>query len=291
MPRTFRVFAELQALLGGLAVVSSLVGGGLASWRWWQFPWTSLLACGGYWFLTWLAIVIFRKHSKCRKWLKNKWRGSLCFFIETLIIAVAWFLVGIAVVNGTTYSWESKWSTDYAWNIWDACLVVALNLWFFFTFLLVISRYWPWIFLTPLGVWFFYNRLKRQENACQEARSNINTELRRRQDLYDKAIELVRGYAQHERRMLVKLAQLRSHPPSQVSFRVIVEGYPELKAHANFMALQEEIVRTENRIEQKRLQYNQQVKELNDSVDSFPSSGVARRFGIKKMRYFQFEGI
>jgi LemA protein len=263
-----------------------LISGGVISWDIWEFPWIYLFGCGGYWLVSWLIIVVFTKSSNW-KWLKNKWRKSPGTVVETFIILIGWLCLGVTTLGHGILVWsDPPHAYSHFWTLYYP-LIVSIIFGLFAIFLWFMYKFWPWIFLTPYFAIKFYNSLKRQRNACQESWANIATEMRRRRDLYGKAIDVVRGYAKHEKELLTELVRLRSQNISQRGLIMLVEAYPELKAQAIFMALQEEIVRTENRINKWRLVYNANVKDLNDMVECFPSSSIAKKYGIEKMEYVQ----
>jgi LemA protein len=161
--------------------------------------------------------------------------------------------------------------------------------------------------LLILWVAFMYNSLIRGRNHCDEAWSNIDTELKRRYDLIPNLVNAVKGYAAHEREVLERVTQARTaavasqgSPASQArdenvlvdSLRrllAVVEKYPDLKANQNFLDLQEELVNTEDRLQRARRFYNGNVRDYNNRVEVLPSNIVARCFGLKKREFFEIE--
>lgn len=161
--------------------------------------------------------------------------------------------------------------------------------------------------LLILWVAFMYNSLIRGRNHCDEAWSNIDTELKRRYDLIPNLVNTVKGYAAHEREVMERVTQARTNaiasqgsPASQArdenvlvdSLRrllAVVEKYPDLKANQNFLALQEELVNTEDRIQRARRFYNGNVRDYNNRVEVLPSNVVAKCFGLKKREFFEIE--
>ncbi len=158
-------------------------------------------------------------------------------------------------------------------------------------------------------IWFVatYNTLVRLRNHCREAWSGIDTELKRRYDLIPNLVQTVKGYAAHERQTLEAVIKARqqavnSHgsPGSQAtdenslvrslrSLFAVVEKYPDLKANENFLALQAELVNTEDRIQAARRFYNGNVRDMNNRVEVIPSNLVASMFGFTKEEYFEIE--
>jgi LemA protein len=152
-----------------------------------------------------------------------------------------------------------------------------------------------------------YNRFVQQRNLIRDSWANIDTELRRRYDLIPNLVETVKGYASHERGLLEHLAAVRSvavnstGPPAEQArverdlvgtlrqLFVVVEGYPQLKASANFLALQQELAVTEDRIQAARRFYNNNVRDYNRRVQSFPSNVVAGLFTFPSADYFEVE--
>jgi LemA protein len=159
--------------------------------------------------------------------------------------------------------------------------------------------------LLLLGV-LLYNRLVSVRNRVDNGWSQIDVQLRRRYDLIPNLVEAVRGYATHERELFERVTEARARAAAaegvddrasaedQVTFGVrqlmaVVEGYPQLKADGNFLALQEELIGTEGRIAYARQFYNDQVMRLNTAIQSFPSSLVARAFGFTERPFFRIE--
>jgi LemA protein len=173
--------------------------------------------------------------------------------------------------------------------------------------------YVPLIVLAALvlgpPIWLIgaYNGLVRLRNFCDEAWAGIDTELKRRYDLIPNLVETVKGYARHEREVLERVIELRnrassSHgsPASQAadenqfvgalkSMLAVVENYPDLKASQNYLALQRELVNTEDRIQAARRFYNANVRDLNTRIEVIPSNIIAGMFGFQKKEFFEIE--
>jgi len=165
------------------------------------------------------------------------------------------------------------------------------------------------ILLPMILVIAMFNSLVTVRNMCKESWSNIDTELKRRYDLIPNLVETVRGYANHERGLLERVTQCRSRaiqstgsPESQArdenelvrelrTLFAVVENYPELKASDNFLELQRELTRTEDRIQAARRFYNGNVRDLNNKVQVFPSNIIANMFGFKQGEYFEVEQV
>ena len=163
------------------------------------------------------------------------------------------------------------------------------------------------LFVVVVLLAVMYNRLVRVRNHCDDAWHNIDTELRRRYDLIPNLVNVVKGYAAHERELLEEVTRLRQEcaentgsPESQADSEnklvralaglfVRVENYPDLKASENFLQLQEELVNTEDRIQAARRFYNGNVRENNNAVQMFPSNMMASLFGFGLREYFDIE--
>jgi LemA protein len=165
------------------------------------------------------------------------------------------------------------------------------------------------VIVLALVLWFFgaYNGLIRLRNTVQEAWAQIDVELKRRHDLIGNLVETVKGYAQHERGTLEAVTQARAAAmaPGQspadasrseaalsqalVRLNAVAEAYPDLKANANFTALQQELSATEDRIASARRYYNATVKELNTKVESIPTNFIAGPAGVSKAEYFELD--
>jgi len=160
-----------------------------------------------------------------------------------------------------------------------------------------------------VGIWAIaqYNGLVRLRNLVQEAWHQIDTELQRRHDLIPNLVETVKGYAAHERETFEAVTQARaaaanpgSSPAEQAQQEniltqalgrlfAVAEAYPELKANQNFLALQQELTNTEDRVAAGRRFYNANVRELNTKIETFPTSIIANMFKFLKAEYFETE--
>lgn len=151
-----------------------------------------------------------------------------------------------------------------------------------------------------------YNSLVGLRNAVKNAWSQIDVQLKRRHDLIPNLVETAKGYMKHERETLENITQARSKAiqagtmgeksvaESQLAgavsqFLLTVENYPDLKANQNFLALQEELASTENKIAFSRQAYNDSVLFFNNKIQMFPSNLVAGMFNFKTEEYFQIE--
>jgi LemA protein len=167
------------------------------------------------------------------------------------------------------------------------------------------------VIVVVLGIIFaaLYNGLVKLRNVVQEAWAQIDVELKRRHDLIGNLVETVKGYAAHERGTLDEVTHARAaamapnQSPAQaaqtegelsralVNLQAVSEAYPDLKANQNFMALQNELGSTEDRIASARRYYNANVRALNTKVETLPTNVIAGMAGVSKAEYFETEGI
>jgi LemA protein len=151
-----------------------------------------------------------------------------------------------------------------------------------------------------------YNGLVGLRNQMRNAWAQIDVQLKRRYDLIPNLVETVKGYMKHERQTLEAVTKARNLAQSLASGDVgarskaegelssalskllaVVERYPDLKANQNFLALQEELTSTENKIGFSRQYYNDSVLRMNDRVQMFPSNVVAGMTGFKQGEFFE----
>lgn len=169
----------------------------------------------------------------------------------------------------------------------------------FFIFVIV-------IFVLAMMIVGMYNSLVRLRNQVKNAWSQIDVQLKRRHDLIPNLMETVKGYMGHERQTLENITNARSKAMSAQSvgekakaeqalsgamnqFYLVVENYPDLKANQNFLALQEELTSTENKISFSRQAYNDQVLFYNNKIQMFPSNIIAGMFSFKESEFFEIE--
>jgi LemA protein len=155
-----------------------------------------------------------------------------------------------------------------------------------------------------LWVIFSYNGFVSRRNWAKEAWADIEVQLKRRYDLIPNLVNTVKGYAGHESSAFENVTKARSMAmgatgPTEAhaqaenmltgalkSVFAIAEAYPDLKANTNFLALQNELSDTENKIQAARRFYNSNVRDLNTSVESFPANVIAGMFHFSKMEFF-----
>lgn len=155
------------------------------------------------------------------------------------------------------------------------------------------------IVLLVIWVISIYNNLVRLRNRRQNAFADIDVQLRQRHDLVPQLVETVKGYAAHEKELLMRVTEARNAAMSATSIdgkivaeqqltsalqglRVQVEAYPDLKANQNFLQLQEELSDIENKLAASRRFFNGATTEYNNSVESFPGNLISRNFGFQR---------
>ncbi|MGD8958851.1 MAG: LemA family protein [Desulfobacteraceae bacterium] len=160
-------------------------------------------------------------------------------------------------------------------------------------------------FLLAFAAWCFqtYNRFIKYRNNIEEAWSSIDVALKRRFNLVPNLIRVIEGYSQHEAKLLGAAGEAlprtnakarRAEEESRISrsltgLLALAEAYPDLKASANFAALQNTLDEVEEDIQKARNRYNRYVGKLNTLVESFPAALIARKFGFEKQNYFTLD--
>jgi len=164
------------------------------------------------------------------------------------------------------------------------------------------------VIVVVVGGWLIgmYNGLVRLKNQVKNAWAQIDVQLKRRHDLIPNLVETVKGYAGHEKTTLENVVQARSKAVSAQGvgaqaqaegelssalgrLMVVVEQYPDLKANQNFLALQEELSSTENKISFARQYYNDAAMTYNNKTEMFPSNVVAGMFSFERADFFEVE--
>ncbi|HEY97699.1 MAG TPA: LemA family protein [Dehalococcoidia bacterium] len=173
--------------------------------------------------------------------------------------------------------------------------------------------YWVWIIIGIVVILLFivvglYNGLVRLRNEVKNAWAQIDVQLKRRFDLIPNLMETVKGYMKHERETLEAVTNARNMA-QQVSgagagergkaegllgaalgrLLAVAENYPDLKANQNFLALQEELTSTENKISFSRQYYNDSVLRFNNKIQVVPSNIVASLFNFQLGEFFEVE--
>ena len=173
------------------------------------------------------------------------------------------------------------------------------------------------ILIAILGVFTLsscgYNTMVNKEESVTSQWAQVQNAYQRRADLIPNLVSTVKGYASHEQETFTAVVEARAkatqvninpedlteegikefqHAQDQVSsslsrLLVTVESYPELKANQNFLALQDELAGTENRISVERNRFNETAKDYNQYIRQFPRVIFAGWFGFKKKGYFE----
>lgn len=169
-----------------------------------------------------------------------------------------------------------------------------------------------WIVIFLIIAWLIgmFNGLVVLKNRVNEAASDVDVQLKRRHDLIPNLVSTVQGYATHERELFEKVTQARSNAVAAGSsdFKqkaaaentltsalrslfAVAENYPDLKANQNFLALQEELSDTENKIMSARRFYNTNVRDYNTRREIFPTNLFASMFNFGRREQFEMEEI
>ena len=170
---------------------------------------------------------------------------------------------------------------------------------------------WVWVIVGIVVIlliifWATYNSLVRLRNQTKNAWAQIDVQLKRRHDLIPNLVETVKGYMKFERETLEAVTKARNIAVQASSagaaergkaegelsgalarLMVVVERYPDLKANQNFLALQEELTSTENKISFSRQYYNDSILKYNNQTQMFPSNIVAGMAGFKSGEFFE----
>ena len=150
----------------------------------------------------------------------------------------------------------------------------------------------------------YFNRFIILGNRIDNSLSQINVQLKRRADLIPNLIEVVKGFAKHEkeaikavtdaRKALVSAKDIekkvkadRQLESALKSIFAIAEGYPDLKANTNFLELQRELSSTEDRVAYARQYYNDSILSYNNLCKAFPGVFFAKIYGKKPREYLQ----
>jgi LemA protein len=150
-----------------------------------------------------------------------------------------------------------------------------------------------------------YNSLVDAEESVLEAKANIQTMLQRRADLIPNFVATVKGYTDYEQETLTAITEARAavgrannageladaneqlDRAVSIWVNAVTEAYPDLKANQNYIALQDELAGSENRIAVARKDYNDEASDYNASIRKFPKKLIAGLFGFEKVDYFE----
>lgn len=158
--------------------------------------------------------------------------------------------------------------------------------------------------LLVLFVFLQFNKLRKLAVNVDEGYAQIDVQLTRRSDLIPNLVETVKGYASHEKSVLEAVTEARAATQQAKSIdqmasadaqltgalrglMIVAENYPDLKASANFLQLQEELTTTENKIAFARQFYNESVRALNSAIVTVPSMWFKGMAGVDKREFYQ----
>ncbi len=173
-----------------------------------------------------------------------------------------------------------------------------------------LAKHWKWavplVVIVVSLIWFVgtYNGLVRSQVEVDTAWGQVQSVYQRRADLIPNLVETVKGVKNFEKETYLAVTEARSKwqtastPQQQVAatnqlestlskLLLVVENYPELKSNENFLALQDELAGTENRINVERQRYNKAIGDYNKKIRVFPGSLVAGMFGFEKKEFFE----
>ena len=160
------------------------------------------------------------------------------------------------------------------------------------------------IVVVILWVITIYNGLVAMRQRVNQSFADVDVQLRQRHDLVPNLVETVKGYAAHERGTLDEVVKARNAavaaqgPAQQAAAEnmlsgalrqlfALAEAYPDLKANQNFLALQEELTSTENKISFSRQFYNDSVMTFNTHIEVFPTNVIATMFHFGRRDFFE----
>jgi len=149
-----------------------------------------------------------------------------------------------------------------------------------------------------------YNTLIKLNHIVKEAFSTMDVYLKKRWDLIPNLVEVVKGYAKHEKDVLNQITKLRANNYQNMSIdkkinvneqlthdisRIIAisENYPDLKASQNFLELSRDLTKIEDEIANSRNYYNGSVRIFNTKIQVFPNNIIAKLFNFKEANMFE----
>ena len=173
------------------------------------------------------------------------------------------------------------------------------------------------VVICAIAIWLIssYNGMVKMDEEVSSAWSNVENQYQRRADLIPNLVNVVKGYASHEKETFEAVVSARSKatqvtvdpenltPEKLQEYQkaqgevgatlgrllAITESYPELKANENFKELQAQLEGTENRISVERRNFNEIARTYNSAIRAFPRSIIAGMFGFEKRPYFEAE--
>lgn len=162
------------------------------------------------------------------------------------------------------------------------------------------------VIIAILLIWFIVtsNSLNRAVVKIEEAESDIDVALTKRYDTLTKMIDVVKGYAKHEKETLFEIVNIRKGmtvkekeeaakkmDEAHNKINLLAEAYPELRSSENYNTLEKAIVEVEEHLQASRRMFNANVSSLNQSIVTFPISIVAGLKGLSKRDFFETEDI
>lgn len=174
------------------------------------------------------------------------------------------------------------------------------------TWIIVLAVIFGVFLMISMWVGGTYNSLVSLDEGVNNAWGNVQTAYQRRADLIPNLVATVKTYSDYEGEVLTEITQARASVGSATTpgelaaagtelnsalarLLVVVENYPNLKANENYLDLQVQLERTENRVKVERDNYNKAVKNINVKVRRFPSNIIAGMFGFGQKEYFEAE--
>ena len=162
------------------------------------------------------------------------------------------------------------------------------------------------VLVLVIGMWVYgsYNKLVNLDENVNQAFAQVDVVLQRRFDLIPNLVETVKGYAAHERDVFIRVTEARSRvgsaqtPDQKITANnelsgalgrllLVAENYPQLQANQNFLALQDELAGTENRIAVERRRNNEAATEYNKAIRRVPGNVIAGMFGFERREVLQ----
>ena len=147
-----------------------------------------------------------------------------------------------------------------------------------------------------------YNSIKGLQNKVKQSRSGIDVALTKRFDLIPNLVECVKGYCEHEEKLLAEVTKARANYLSSKTLEdgeiaskkcndilLLAERYPSLKASSQFIELQASLERTENSLSAARRLYNGDVTLYNTKIQSFPANIIAGFMKAEPENFFEAE--
>ncbi|MGL4332480.1 MAG: LemA family protein [Bacteroidales bacterium] len=182
---------------------------------------------------------------------------------------------------------------------------------------LIIGGIFLFIAIAFVGIWGFkaYNKMVKLDEGVKAQWGNVENQYQRRADLIPNLVNTVKGYATHEQSTLTQVTEARAKAtqitidPNKLDAQslqrfqsaqgelsqalgkllMVQERYPDLKANESFMEFQAQLEGTENRISTERMRFNDDAKQFNQYIRTFPQSLIAGIGGFNQFPYFQAE--